>query len=123
MKTADFRSEIARNGQIVVPPEIASQVPPGEIADVVLTWDVSEEERAWREAGKRAFECAYAPEDAVYEQLVNNASGRVKSSSFELPFTRRSEERSGQRQPGQLGDRAVLANALLRVFPIGAASA
>lgn len=30
MKTADFRGELTPNGLIAVPPEIASQVPPGE---------------------------------------------------------------------------------------------
>ncbi len=50
MKIADFRGEITPNGQISVPPEIASQVPPGEKVAVVITWGVSEEENAWREA-------------------------------------------------------------------------
>lgn len=74
MKTADFRGEITPNGQIAVPPEIASQVPPGEKVAVVLAWGVSEEENAWREAGRRRFESAYAPEDSVYEQLIHGPS-------------------------------------------------
>ncbi len=48
MKIADFRGEITPTGQISVPPEIASQVPPGE---------------------KVAVESAYAPDDSNYEQL------------------------------------------------------
>lgn len=35
-KTADFRSELAPNGQIAVPPDIAWQVPPGAQIQVVL---------------------------------------------------------------------------------------
>jgi hypothetical protein len=76
MKTADFRGQIAPDGQIAVPPEIASQVPPGEKVAVVLAWGVSDEESAWREAGRRRFECAYVPDDAVYEQLINDPPTR-----------------------------------------------
>jgi hypothetical protein len=74
MKTADFRGEITPNGEIAVPAEIASQIPPGEKVAVVLAWGVPEEENAWREAGRRRFESAYAPEDSVYEQLINEPS-------------------------------------------------
>jgi hypothetical protein len=57
-------------GQISVPPEIASQAPPGEKAGV------SEEEIAWREAGRRQLEYACAPDDSVYEQLIHDPSSR-----------------------------------------------
>jgi hypothetical protein len=76
MKLADFRGKITPNGQISVPPEIASQVPPGEKVAVMLTWGISEEENAWREAGRRRFESAYAPDDSIYEQLIHNPSSR-----------------------------------------------
>jgi hypothetical protein len=76
MKTADFRGQIAPDGQIAVPPEIASQVPPGEKVAVVLAWGVSDEENAWREAGRRRFESAYIPDDSVYEQLINDPPTR-----------------------------------------------
>jgi hypothetical protein len=76
MKTADFRGEIAPNGQIPVPPEIASQLAPGEKIEVVLRWDLSGEETGWRAAGRRRFEAAYTADDAVYEKLVDDASDR-----------------------------------------------
>jgi len=76
MKSADFRGEIAPNGQIVVPPEIACQVPHGEKVQVLLRWGVSEEETAWREAGRRRFESAYADDDSVYEQLMHDPPTR-----------------------------------------------
>ena len=69
MKTADFRGEVAPNGQIAVPPDIASQVPPGEQIQVVLQWGMSAEDAAWRAAGRRQFEAAYANEDSAYELL------------------------------------------------------
>lgn len=76
MKTADFRGQISPNGHIAVPPEIASQVPPGEKIDVVLQWGTSEEETAWRAAGRRQFEAAYSADDSVYEQLIHDPSSR-----------------------------------------------
>ena len=72
METADFRGESTPNGQIAGPPEIASQIPPGEKVAVLLAWGVSEEENAWSEVGRRRFKSACAPEDSVYEQLIHD---------------------------------------------------
>jgi len=76
MKTADFRGELAPNGQIAVPPEIASQVPPGAQIQVVLQWGISEEDAAWHVAGRRQFEAAYADDDSIYELLIHDTSTR-----------------------------------------------
>jgi hypothetical protein len=76
MKTVDFRAEIKPDGQISVPREIASQVPPGEQVEVVLRWGSGGDDDAWREAGRRRFEAAYSSDDSVYEQLINDASTR-----------------------------------------------
>jgi len=76
MKTADFRGELMPNGQIAVPPEIASKVPLGEQIQVVLQWGVSEEDAAWRAAGRRQFEAAYAADDSIYELLIHDTSTR-----------------------------------------------
>ena len=76
MKTADFRSELTPNGQIAVPPEIASQVPPGEQIQVVLQWGVSDDDSAWPAAGRRQFEAAYDADDSVYEQLIHDPATR-----------------------------------------------
>ena len=73
MKTADFRGQLAPNGQIAVPPEIASQVPPGEQIQVVLQWGISEDDAAWRAAGLRQFEAAYADDDSIYELLIHDS--------------------------------------------------
>jgi hypothetical protein len=75
MNTADFRGELTPNGQIVVPPEIASQVPPGEQIQIVLQWGASVDD-AWRAAGRRRFEAAYATDDSVYELLIHDPSTR-----------------------------------------------
>ena len=76
MKTADFRGELTPNGQIVVPPEIASQVPPGEQIQIVLQWGAPADDAAWRAAGRRRFEAAYAADDSVYELLNHDPSTR-----------------------------------------------
>ena len=76
MKIVDFRGELMPNGQIAVPPEIASQVPPGEQIQVVLQWGISDDDNAWRAAGRRQFEAAYADDDAVYERLSHDPSTR-----------------------------------------------
>ncbi len=73
MKTADFKSEVMPNGQIAVPPEIASQVPPGEQIQVILQWGISDDDSAWRAAGRLHFEAAYAADDAIYEQLIHDS--------------------------------------------------
>jgi hypothetical protein len=76
MKIADFRGELMPNGQIAVPPEIASQVPPGEQIQVVLQWGISDDDTAWRASGRRQFEAAYAADDRVYELLIHDTSTR-----------------------------------------------
>jgi hypothetical protein len=76
MKTADFTGELTPNGHIAVPPEIATQVPPGEQIQVVLQWGIAEHDTAWRAAGRRQFEAAYAADDSVYELLINDTSTR-----------------------------------------------
>ena len=76
MKTADFRGEVAPNGQIAFPPEIALQVPPGEPIQVVLQWGTSQDDAAWRAAGRRQFEAAYADEDSIYELPTHDTSAR-----------------------------------------------
>jgi hypothetical protein len=76
MKTVDFRGELSPNGQIAVPPGVASQVPPGEPIQVVLQWGISDDDDAWRAAGRRRFEAAYAVDDSVYELLIHDPSAR-----------------------------------------------
>jgi hypothetical protein len=76
MKIIDFKGELTPGGQITVPPEIASQVPQGEKIQVVLQWGASEDDEAWRVAGRKRFEASYAPDDSVYEMLIHDPSAR-----------------------------------------------
>jgi len=76
MKAVEFKSTVAPNGQIAVPPEIARQIPPGEELQIVVLWETPMIDDAWSALGRQRFEAAYAPEDSVYEQLMDDASTR-----------------------------------------------
>jgi hypothetical protein len=76
MKAVEFESTVAPGGQIVLPPEAASEIPPGEHLRVVVMWEPSNLDLAWRTAGRQSFEAAYSAEDAVYEQLIDDAGPR-----------------------------------------------
>ena len=72
MKAVEFEGAVTPNGQIVIPAEIARQVPAGEPLHVVLQWDgEADEDGVWRTQGRQRFESAYAPEDAIYDQLMD----------------------------------------------------
>lgn len=70
MKTVDFRAHIAPGAKSLFLPKLR-RVPAGEEIDVVLRWEVSEGDQAWRDAGRRRFESAHAPEDSVYDELID----------------------------------------------------
>jgi hypothetical protein len=77
MKAVEFEVTVTPNRQIAIPEEIAGQLQPGESLHVVLQWDAApEEDNAWRAQGRERFESAYAEEDAIYEQLLNETPTR-----------------------------------------------
>jgi hypothetical protein len=82
MKAVEFEGKVTPDGQIAVPAEIAGQLPPGGSLHVVLQWDAGvdaagvDEDGLWRTQGRQRFEAAYAPEDAVYEQLMDETPTR-----------------------------------------------
>ncbi len=76
MKAVEFETTVSRGGEIVLPPELARDIPSGEIVRVVLLWDAQPTDSTWRQAGRRRFEEAYCPEDSVYEQLAANDAQR-----------------------------------------------
>jgi hypothetical protein len=76
MKAVEFEGTVNPNGQIAIPAEIVEQLPLGESLHVVLRWDVKTEDDAWRAQGRRRFEAAYAPEDAIFEQLIDETPTR-----------------------------------------------
>jgi hypothetical protein len=76
MKAVEFESSITQAGMIALPPEVTAEIPVGEQLRVVVMWEPFGSDSAWRSAGRRRFEAAYCPVDAVYEQLTDKASGR-----------------------------------------------
>jgi hypothetical protein len=76
MNAVEFESTISQDGQIALPPEVAAEIPVGEQLRVVVMWESSSLDSEWRTAGRRRFEAAYCPEDAVYEQLIDDAATR-----------------------------------------------
>jgi hypothetical protein len=76
MRAVEFESTVAPGGQIVLPPEIASEIPLGEQLRVMVMWDPSSLDLAWRTAGRQRFEAAYSSGDAVYEQLIDDPAIR-----------------------------------------------
>lgn len=74
MKAVEFDTTVNRNGQIVLPQDVVGDIPPGGPVRVVLMWDASPTDSAWRQAGRRRFEEAYSAEDSVYEQLITDDS-------------------------------------------------
>lgn len=76
MKAVEFESTVAPGGQIALPPEAASEIPTGEQLRVVVMWEPSNLDLAWRTAGRQRFEAAYCEQDSVYEQLIDDAGIR-----------------------------------------------
>lgn len=61
MRAVEFKSTIVAGGQIALPPEVASEIPAGEQLGVVVMWEFSDLDIAWRAAGRQRFEAAYSP--------------------------------------------------------------
>lgn len=77
LKTVEFESTVGPEGQIVVPPDLARKLPSGEPMHITLQWgETGYQDAAWRLAGRKFFEGAYDPEDAVYEQLIDATPAR-----------------------------------------------
>jgi hypothetical protein len=76
MRAIEFEGTLAPNGQISLPPEIASKIPAGEQIRIVVMWNLGDDDNAWRNAGQQRFQAAYAPEDDVYEQLAHASAIR-----------------------------------------------
>jgi hypothetical protein len=76
MKAAEFHSVLAQDGSIAIPPEIASDITPGEQIRVVLMWERRGIVDEWRAAGRQRFEAAYSVEDCVYDELIDDPALR-----------------------------------------------
>jgi hypothetical protein len=75
VKAVEFEGRVAPSEQITVPGEIARQIPAGSNVRVILLWEDSEQDD-WRDLARERFAAAYAPEDSVYEELIDEPSSR-----------------------------------------------
>ncbi len=76
MKAVEFDGTKTPSGEIALPPEIAAEIPAGEQLRVVVMWDHSADAVAWRATAQQQFESSYSPDDAVYEQLMDDPQTR-----------------------------------------------
>jgi len=76
MKAVEFESTITPAGQIALPSDVLGEIPAGEHLRVVIMWEPSSPDSAWRSAGRQRLESAYCPEDAVYEKLIDDIGAR-----------------------------------------------
>lgn len=76
MKAVEFEGTVTPGGQIALPADVVREIPAGEHLRVVVMWEPSESDAAWRSAGRQRFEAAYCPEDAVYEELIDDTAAR-----------------------------------------------
>ncbi len=76
MKAVEFQSTVAPGGGILVPAEVAREIPAGERLRVVVMWDASDSDGDWHATGRRTFEAAYSPEDSIYESLIDDAEAQ-----------------------------------------------
>jgi len=70
MKAIEFECRLTEEATIQIPPEVASELPADSPLRIILLWD-SSEDLEWRDLGEERFAAAYAPEDAVYERLID----------------------------------------------------
>jgi hypothetical protein len=75
MKAVEFECEITSAEQIRIPPDIARELSAGAHVHVILVIGDGDEE-GWRRATMERFAAAYAPEDSVYEKLLDEAPPR-----------------------------------------------
>ena len=76
MKAVEFESTITPAGEIAIPREIVGEIPTGEQLRVVVMWQPSGADSAWRSAGRERFDAAYSPDDAIYEKLIDDSAAR-----------------------------------------------
>ena len=76
MRVVEFEGTVAPDGHVALPPEIASEIPAGEQIRIVVMWAAGDADGAWRTVSRQRFEEAYAPEDAVYDRLIDDPAIR-----------------------------------------------
>ena len=70
MSALEFTAELSGAATLIIPPEIAAQLPKaGKARVIVLIADTSEAQAEWQAASYEQFLADDASEDAVYDSL------------------------------------------------------
>jgi hypothetical protein len=75
MNAIEFDAQLTSGDRIQVPLEVARELPESARIRVILLWETGEDEE-WRKLTSERFAAAYAPEDSVYEQLIDEPPSR-----------------------------------------------
>ena len=75
MKALEFEGRLFPDDRMEMPDEIARQIPAGSDVRVILLWEDGEQDH-WRTLSRQRFAGAYAPEDSVYENLIDEPPPR-----------------------------------------------
>ena len=59
MKSVEFTGKLLTNGQIEIPPEVAQELPFGTPLQVIVLWNGSGSDAAWRDAAMERLAAAY----------------------------------------------------------------
>ena len=77
-KIYDFEGLLAADHSVRLPDHVARELPQGATlcVRVALASEVEDEDEFWHALSAESFSAAYADEDAVYEELMNDADPR-----------------------------------------------
>jgi hypothetical protein len=69
VKALEFRTRVSANKTLVVPSEIAEQIPPEQSVQVIVLIPESPGDREWAHLTTEEFLAGYGEGDAIYDKL------------------------------------------------------
>ena len=69
MKFLEFQTQIASDGTLKLPPDIAAQIPSDDLVRVVLVLGDSSEDADWKRLTADRFLAGYSQGDDIYDTL------------------------------------------------------
>ncbi len=70
MKTIEFEGDLHGQGELAIPPQVASQLPGTGKAKVILLIEGDSEDDAWRKCAYEQFMSEDSSEDSVYDKYA-----------------------------------------------------